>query len=281
MKRYFNLLLLAGAFAALQIGCGEDDGNNNTPPEDGGNGNDTSSGGDTDTGPPLVEQLQWDATTGQIVPNIWGINGIWSTYDDGKGSTVTGVVSDTGGYCMSGTVLGIGSPADYSIWGAGAIFSLCYDDAGAEKTISTCPTDMTNILGFRATITATAFPTKELRVQMAEKWVDASGTPYVIDPATKEPQLDDTGNPILDTSGAAATNRDENTFVLAVDNGGLPQDFLFSAASVQYDDSKPPLDPNRIRGLQFQVATDTDPITYNFCIENLIAITPDTPPLAK
>jgi hypothetical protein len=278
MKRYFNLLLLAGAFVAFQIGCGEDDGNNNTPPEDGGNGNDTST--DTGTEPPPNNLILSDEA-GVIQPNIWGINGVWGPYDDGAGSTATGTPTATGGMCITGHAAQVIGEEYSTYWGAGSGFSLCYDDTGTEKTIGTCPTVMTNIIGFRATITANTFPAGELRVLMAEKYMDLSGNALVTDENVTKLILDENGNPTVDTTGAAPKDRKENTYVLvdeAATTAGTPQEFLFSASKVQYagnpDDPALALDPNRVRALQFQVSTlTTAEYDFDFCLENLEAIT--------
>jgi len=146
--------------------------------------------------------------------------------------------------CISGSASQVvGTPPAYSqYWGGGVGFDL--GDAGGDLPFQ--PWNRGNVVGFRYTLTGTAIPaTLRFIVTFQDGTGANTGNPFC--------------KPIVTTSGAPVTTMLNDGSVLQAcwEAGGAP------------------LSPTALlRSLQWQVSTvETAATPFNFCIENLTAIT--------
>lgn len=162
-------------------------------------------------------------------------------------SDIAAVNDGEGTICAEGVVVGPNDNDSWgSHWGAGMGINFCQSESNADKvTIGDCPADLTNLKGFRLTVTGELPP--ELRIQFED---DFEGD---------DEKVGDNGYIVAETL-------DE------------PVDYLFEDAAVFYlsEDNRPELDPMRFTSVQFQIASHLAMIEYfDFCITDIEVILGD------
>jgi hypothetical protein len=145
--------------------------------------------------------------------------------------------------CVSGSASQVvGTPLDYArYWGGGVGFDL--GDAGGELPVQ--PWARGNVVGFRYTLTGTAIPTSLRFIVTFQEGTGVNAGTYC--------------KPIATTSGTPVTTMlgDGSIIASCWQAGGAP----LPATAL-------------LRSIQWQVSTtDTAATPFNFCIENLTAIT--------
>jgi parallel beta-helix repeat protein len=149
-----------------------------------------------------------------------------------------GTVSPTGGYCAEGTASQVLNDEWAVYWGIMPGFDLCLEPGGEgtdddeDHTVTSCPRDLTGIVGFRMTVTG-SLPATELRLIFSEQGRDESA--YIV-----------------------VTELDESN------------EYYFADAEVGYMTDPPPIDVTNINGLWLHVTTTPENTTpFDFCVENI------------
>lgn len=252
MNTFMKTALMIAMMASFQIGCGDDaddtdkdtgkDSEKSSDVEDAGDMDSDTGEMESDTGNNVTGEALTADADGNIETNDLGISGTWYTYDDnadGGTSTITGSVSDNGGYCAVGEGAEVIDSSDYGVdWGAGIGFNLCLDADDNANTIGTCATDLSSLVGFSLVVTG-ALPATELRVTFAE------------------------------------AGRNESTYIKAT-TLDTAVSYLFADATVGYasDPTANPIVVEDINALQFQVSTKIGATApFDYCIEDVTPLT--------